>query len=60
MLFADLGMPSYETSDADLAAITIPGLILTGTHSHPSLHTAAATWLAGYPPPATSNSTAAT
>ena len=42
MLFADLGMPGYQITDQDLAAIDVSCLILAGTSSHLALHTAAA------------------
>ena len=48
MLFADLGMPGYELSQRDIAAIDVPVLVLAGTVSHPALHDAAqnlASWL---------------
>ncbi len=47
-LFADLGMPSYQISQDDIARIDVPALVVAGTVSHPALRTAAhtlATWL---------------
>jgi pimeloyl-ACP methyl ester carboxylesterase len=48
MLFADLGMPSYQITQDDIARIEVPTLVIAGTTSHPALRTAAhtlATWL---------------
>ena len=48
MLFADLGMPAYQITEADVAAIDVPTLVIAGTASHPALRTGAATlasWL---------------
>jgi pimeloyl-ACP methyl ester carboxylesterase len=48
MLFADLGMPSYEITRDDIALIDIPTLVVAGTASHPALYAAAhtlASWL---------------
>jgi pimeloyl-ACP methyl ester carboxylesterase len=48
MLFADLGMPSYEITPDDLAGILVPTLAVAGTRSHPALREAAHTvarWL---------------
>ncbi len=41
MLFADLGMPAYQITTADIAQIKVPTLVIAGAHSHPALHTAA-------------------
>ena len=51
MLFADLGMPSYEISPDDVARINVPALVVAGTASHPALRTGART-LAGWLPDA--------
>ena len=51
MLFADLGMPSYQIIQADIARIDVPTLVVAGTASHPALRTAAHT-LAGWLPDA--------
>jgi 3-oxoadipate enol-lactonase len=48
MLFADLGMPSYQITRDDIAGIDVPALVVAGTDSHPALRTAAralASWL---------------
>lgn len=48
MLFADLGMPSYQISETEVRHIEVPALVLAGTTSHPALSTAAhtlASWL---------------
>jgi pimeloyl-ACP methyl ester carboxylesterase len=48
MLFADLGMPSYQITQDDIARIDVPVLMLAGTTSHPALRTGAhtlASWL---------------
>lgn len=48
MLFADLGMPPYEITSDDVAAIRVPALVVAGAHSHPALRSAAHTladWL---------------
>lgn len=37
MLFADLGMPAYQVTPADLASVELPVLCVTGTRSHPAL-----------------------
>lgn len=39
--FADLGSPSLDVTAEDLAAITIPTLVLSGDSSHPSLRAVA-------------------
>jgi pimeloyl-ACP methyl ester carboxylesterase len=49
MLFADLGMPSYQISETDIRRIEVPTLVLAGTTSHPALRSAAHT-LAGWLP----------
>ena len=41
MLFADLAMPSYEITTDDLAAISVPALVVAGANSHPALRQAA-------------------
>jgi pimeloyl-ACP methyl ester carboxylesterase len=51
MLFADLGMPPYQITKDDIAAIDVPTLVVAGTRSHPALRTAAHT-LAGWLPDA--------
>jgi 3-oxoadipate enol-lactonase len=48
MLFADLGMPPYAVSRADVEGIRVPSLVVGGTRSHPALFTGAHTladWL---------------
>lgn len=48
MLFADLGMPAYQITAADIAAIGVPVLVMAGTNSHPALRAGAetlASWL---------------
>jgi pimeloyl-ACP methyl ester carboxylesterase len=48
MLFADLGMPSYQITQDEIAGIDVPTLVVAGTVSHPALRTAAqtlASWL---------------
>ncbi|HEX9033875.1 MAG TPA: alpha/beta hydrolase [Streptosporangiaceae bacterium] len=37
MLFADLGMPAYQVTPADLAANNLPVQLVAGTQSHPAL-----------------------
>ncbi len=47
-LFADLGMPPYAISQADVGAIDVPSLVVGGTRSHRALVSGArtlATWL---------------
>lgn len=51
MLFADLGMPSYQITQDDIARIDVPTLVVAGAVSHPALRTAAHT-LAGWLPDA--------
>jgi len=51
MLFADLGMPTYEITRDDVAGINVPALVVAGSASHPALRTAART-LAGWLPDA--------
>jgi 3-oxoadipate enol-lactonase len=49
MLFADLSMPSYQITQAEVASIKVPTLVVAGAHSHPALRSAAAnlaSWLA--------------
>jgi len=48
MLFADLAMPRYEITAADVGAIDVPTLVVAGARSHVALATGArnlATWL---------------
>jgi pimeloyl-ACP methyl ester carboxylesterase len=48
MLFADLGMPSYQITQDDIARIEVATLVVAGTTSHPALRAAAhtlASWL---------------
>ncbi len=48
MLFAALGMPAYQISEADVAAIQLPVLVVAGAQSHGALHGGArtlASWL---------------
>lgn len=48
MLFADLGMPAYQITEVDIAAIDVPVLVIAGASSHPALRAGAATlasWL---------------
>lgn len=48
MLFADLGMPAYQITETDIAAIDVPVLVIAGANSHPALRTGAetlASWL---------------
>jgi pimeloyl-ACP methyl ester carboxylesterase len=48
MLFADLGMATYEITRQDIERIAVPSLVIAGTHSHPALREAAhnlARWL---------------
>src|SRR5439155_22497711 len=49
MLFADLGMPSYQITMDDVARIDVPTLVLAGTRSHPGLHDAARNLARGLP-----------
>jgi 3-oxoadipate enol-lactonase len=51
MLFADLGMPPYQISAADVAAIRVPALVVAGNRSHAALRAGART-LAGWLPDA--------
>ncbi len=51
MLSADLGMSPYEITEADVARIDVPTLVVAGAVSHPALRTAALT-LAGWLPDA--------
>lgn len=51
LLFADLGMPSYQITQDDIARIDVPTLVIAGAVSHPALHNAAHT-LAGWLPDA--------
>lgn len=49
MLFADLGMPSYEIAEEDIRHIDVPALVLAGATSHPALRAAARTLAAWLP-----------
>jgi pimeloyl-ACP methyl ester carboxylesterase len=48
MLLTDLGMPSYQITQMDVARVDVPALVVAGTASHLALRTAAqtlASWL---------------
>jgi 3-oxoadipate enol-lactonase len=49
MLFADLGMPAYVVTVADLSEIRLPTLVITGTRSPSALQAAARVLAAGLP-----------
>lgn len=47
--FSDLGSPSLDVSAEDLAAVTVPALVVAGTTSHPAFHSVARRLAAALP-----------